>query len=37
MALLNDYWQLPERERRAVKRVVKALLRRERRNYEVMR
>ncbi len=37
MALLKDYWELPERERRAVKRVVKTLLKRYRADFKVMR
>ena len=33
VALLRDYWALPERERLAVKRVLKQLRRREQKNF----
>ena len=36
-SLLRDFWQLNQRDRTAVRRVIKALLERERKNFQVIK
>ena len=36
MQMLREWWQLPERERNAVRRIIKTLKRREAKNFKVL-